>query len=63
MLIFLLLNNNHQKKGQEGTFRGDGYAYVSMVIVVMVSDMYAYFQTHQIAYIKCHFLCISTVPQ
>lgn len=49
MRSFLAQNNNH-KKGPEETFTGDGYIY--HLIAVIVSQVYAYLQTHQIVHIK-----------
>lgn len=35
-----------------------------VLIVVVVSQVYAYVHTHQIVYIKCvQYFCISVIPQ
>lgn len=61
MLSVLTTHSIKRQRDKEKTPRGAGYIYC---LAMMVSQVYAYVQTHQIVYIRCiQLFCISDIPQ
>ena len=54
----------HSIKRQRDKEKNSARCWLCLLLAMMVSQVYAYVQTHQIVYIRCiQLLCISDIPQ